>query len=111
MWKEPIFSPGPILTVQAVTCLVAVLLMRRVWRRFGWGYAVYAAVALGIPLIGTKDFMGTGRYVVVAFPIIAAGGDYLATTERRWARPVALAASAGLLIVLTALYGHGMEVS
>jgi hypothetical protein len=85
--------------------------MRRVWRRFGWGYAAYAAVALGIPLIGTKDFMGTGRYVVVAFPIMAAGGDYLATTKRRWVRPAMLAVSAGLLIVLTALYGHGMEVS
>ncbi len=109
--RNPIFSHGHLQTVQALTCLVAVLLMPRVWRRFGWGYTAYAAIALGIPLIGTKDFMGTGRYVLVAFPIIAAGGDYLAGTERRWVRPVALAVSTGFLIALTALYGRGMEVS
>lgn len=109
--QDPFFSKGRLQTVQALACLVAVLLMRRVWRRFGWGYAAYAAVAIAIPIIGTKDFMGTGRYVLVAFPILAAGGDYLATTERRWVRPVALAASAGLLIVLTTLFARGMEVS
>jgi hypothetical protein len=108
---DPVFSNGRLKTAQAVACLAAVLLMRRVWRRFGWGYAAYAAVAILIPIIGTKDFMGTGRYVLVAFPIAAAAGDYLATTERRWVRPVALAASAGLLIVLTTLFAHGLEVS
>ena len=47
------------------------------WRRFGWGYAAYAAVVIAIPIIGTKDFMGTGRYVLAAFPVIAAAGDFL----------------------------------
>ncbi len=51
------------------------LLLRRVHRRFGWGYLAYAAVVLAIPIIGTKDFMGTGRYVLVAFPVMAAAGD------------------------------------
>ena len=109
--QDPFFSRGRLQTVQALTCLVAVLLMRRVWRRFGWGYAAYAAIAIAIPIIGTKDFMGTGRYVLVAFPILAAGGDFLASTERRWVRPVALAVSAALLLVLTTLYARGMEVS
>ena len=109
--KDPFFSRGRLQTVQALACLAAVLLMRRVWRRFGWGYAAYAAVALAIPIIGTKDFMGTGRYVLIAFPVMAAGGDYLATTKRRWVRPVVLAVSGLSLIVLTTLYGRGVEVS
>lgn len=109
--KNPVLSNGRLLTVQALGCLVAVLLMRRVWRRFGWGYAAYAAVVIGIPIIGTDDFMGTGRYLLLAFPLAAAAGDYLTTTKRRWARPVALAASAGLLVVLTTLFAKGIEVS
>ena len=108
---DPVFSNGRLKTAQAVASLAAVLLMRRVWRRFGWGYTAYAAVAILIPIIGTKDFMGTGRYVLVAFPIAAAAGDYLATTKRRWLRPVALAASVGLLVVLTTLFAKGIEVS
>ena len=66
---------------------------------------------LAIPIIGTKDFMGTGRYVLVAFPVMAAAGEYLATTERRWVRPVALTLCGVLLVVLTALYGRGVAVS
>lgn len=100
-----------VLTLQALACLAAMLLLRRVWRTFGWGYVAYTVVVLAIPILGTKDFMGTGRYVLVAFPILAAAGDYLATTPRRWVRPVALAVCALLLIAMTILYGLGIEVS
>jgi hypothetical protein len=100
-----------LLTLQALACLAAVLLLRRVWRRFGWGYLAYSVVVLAIPLIGTKDFMGTGRYVLAAFPVIAAAGEYLVTTERRWVRPVTLTTCAVLLVVLTALYARGIAVS
>ena len=105
------YGIAALLTVQAVACLCAVLLMRRVWRRFGWGYAAYAVVVLLIPILGTKDFMGTGRYVLVAFPVLAAAGDLLAGTHRRWARPVTLVVCATLLVVLTALFGRSVEVS
>jgi hypothetical protein len=88
-----------------------VLLLRRVWRRFGWGYLAYSVVVLAIPLIGTKDFMGTGRYVLAAFPVLAAAGEYLVTTERRWLRPVTLTICAVLLVLLTALYARGIAVS
>ena len=104
------FTNGRLITVQAFVCLAAVLLVRRVWRRFGWGYTAYAVVVLAIPIIGTDDFMGTGRYVLVAFPVLAAAGDYLATTPRRWIRPVALAVCALLLLVMTVLYARGIEV-
>ena len=105
------YSIALLLTLQALACLAAVLLMRRVWRRFGWGYAAYTAMVIAIPIIGTKDFMGTGRYVLVAFPVLAAAGDYLATTERRWLRPVVLALCGLLLIALTTLFGRGIQVS
>ncbi|WP_203749882.1 hypothetical protein [Cellulomonas chitinilytica] len=100
-----------LLTIQAVVCLCAVLLLRRVWQRFGWGYLAYAAVVLAIPILGTKDFMGTGRYALVAFPALAAAGDFLATRRRRWVLVAVLCASAALLLVLTWLFGRSVEVS
>ncbi|MBU4335553.1 MAG: hypothetical protein KJ548_03180, partial [Actinobacteria bacterium] len=66
------------LGLQALVCLVVVLLVPRVARRFGWGYAAYTAVVIAIPILGTKDFMGSGRYALAAFPALAAAGDWLA---------------------------------
>jgi hypothetical protein len=100
-----------LLSVAAVACLCAVLMLRRVWRRFGWGYTAYAVVVLLIAILGTKDFLGTGRYVLAVFPVMAAGGDFLASSERRWLRPVALGTSTALLVVLTYFFGHSVEVS
>jgi len=105
------YGIAALLTLQAIACVCAALLLRRVWRRFGWGYAAYTVVVLLIPILGTKDFMGTGRYVLVAFPIFAAAGDFLASTRRRWVRWLVLGACAVLLIVLTYLFGQSVEVS
>jgi len=100
------------LTVQALFCLAAVLLLRRVWRRFGWGYLAFCAVVLAIPLIGTKDFMGTGRYLIAAFPVVAAAGDALSSSPHvRWLRPLVLSVFAVGLLLGTALYARGYEVS
>lgn len=100
-----------LLSLQALACLCAALLLRRTWQRFGWGYAAYAFVVLLIPVIGTKDFMGTGRYVLVAFPVMAAAGDFLAGARRSWLRPVVLVVCALLLLTLTSLYGRSVAVS
>jgi hypothetical protein len=105
------YGVAALLTLQAVACLCAVLLLRRTWRRFGWGYAAYALVVLAIPIIGTKDFMGTGRYVLVAFPVLAAAGDLLSGSGRRWLRPLALGSCGALLLLLTYLYGRSVAVS
>ena len=99
------------LTAQALMLLLALLLLRRVWRLFGWGYLAYALVVLAIPLIGTKDFMGTGRYVLAAFPAIAAGAHVLATTRWRWIRPVLLTLFAAGLLVATYFHSIGEPVT
>lgn len=100
------------LILQAVVCLLAVLLLRRVLRRFGWGYLAFCLVVVAIPLIGTKDFMGTGRYLLAAFPVMAAAGDWLATTRHtRWLRPLVLAGCAAGLLVGAGLYARGYELS
>jgi hypothetical protein len=100
-----------LLTPQALMCLFALLLLPRVWRRFGWGYTAYALFVLAIPILGTKDFMGTGRYVLVAFPVLAAAGDFLATRGPRWLTPVVLTVLACGLLIATFFYARGVEVS
>jgi hypothetical protein len=55
--------------------------------------------------------MGLGRYVLAAFPVFAAAGDALAGGRYRWHRPAVLGLSAAMLIVATALFAQGVEVS
>jgi len=107
-----IWHTAVLLVPQALACLVAVLLVRTVWRRFGWGYAAYTVVSLAIPLIGTKDFMGTGRYVLAAYPVIAAAAVVLTGDRRpRWLAPVVLAVLFVGLCIATVAYVRAVEVS
>jgi hypothetical protein len=99
------------LTAQLAFCVIAVALLPRVWRSFGWGYLAYALSVLAIPLIGTKDFYGTGRYVLVAFPVVAVAGVLLADSRRRWSVPAVFAVLFVGLIGATCLYGLGLPVS
>jgi hypothetical protein len=97
---------------QALTCLAAVLLLRTVWRRFGWGYLAYTVVSLAIPIVGTKDFMGFGRYVLDAYPVLAAAAVVLTEGRRpRWLTPLVLTVLAVGLAVATVAYVNGVEVS
>ncbi len=99
------------LLVPAVLLLGAVALLPRIRRSFGWGYTVYTAIAIAIPILGTKDFMGGGRYLLVAFPVFAAVGQLMAEKwPVRW-RAVVLGASAVMLVMATVVYGMGVEVS
>ena len=86
-------------------------MLPRVWRSFGWGYLAYAVSVLAIPLVGTKDFYGTGRYVLVAFPVVAVAGVLLADSRRRWSVPAVFAVLFVGLIGATCLYGLGLPVS
>jgi hypothetical protein len=105
------YRTAALLTLQALVCVVAVLLLPRVWRLFGWGYLAYAAVVLLIPIVGTDDFMGTGRYALAAFPVIAAAGDWLAGLRSRALRTGLLALCGVLLLGLTVMFGISFEVS
>ena len=104
-------NPTMLLTAQALAALAAVLMLGHVRRRLGWGYMVYSFLVLAIPIVGTKDFMGVGRYVLAAFPVFAVAGGALALTRPYWVRILVLGLSGGGLILLTALFAHGVEVS
>ena len=105
------YSGIPRLLIPAIFVLIALVLVYWVRRRFGWGYAAYAFLAVLLPAISTKDFMGTGRYLLAAFPVLAVAGDLLATTKRRWVLPTVLIAFAVLLMVGAYFYGTGYQVS
>ncbi|SCX52509.1 hypothetical protein SAMN03159343_2790 [Klenkia marina] len=97
---------------QALMCGLAVLLVRTCWKRFGWGYTAFAVVSIAIPIIGTKDFMGGGRYVLAAFPLLAAAAVVLTGDRRpRWLAPAVLAVLGVGLVIATVAYVHGVEVS
>lgn len=100
-----------VLFAQALCCLLAVLAIPQVLKRFGWGYATYVVVVLGIPLIGSKDFLGCGRYVMMAFPVFAVLGSLLVEQKRRWLRIAVPVVSALALVVATFFYGLGVLIS
>src|SRR5207245_2656172 len=55
--------------IQVALCLAFVCAIPAVWRRFGRGYGIYTAAAVLAPALSTDDFMGTGRYLLAAFPV------------------------------------------
>ena len=72
--------------IQALLCGAFAAAIPAVSRRFGRGYAIYAAAAVAVPAVSTGDFMGTGRYLLAAFPVFALLGPRLANVRRpRWA--------------------------
>jgi hypothetical protein len=97
------------LVIQAALCLLFIIAIPLVFRRFGGGYAAYTAVILAIPLIGSSSFMGFGRYLLAAFPVFALGGEFLA--DRPAVRRTALAASSVGLVVLASFFGRGFYLS
>ena len=100
-----------LLTAQLGMCVLALLLLPRVHRMYGWGYLAFCVVALAIPIIGTKDFYGTGRYVLMAFPVIAAGAAWLVSRRQRWWVPATLSVFAVGLLGATCLFGMGVPVA
>lgn len=89
--------------------LLALALAVAVRRRAGWGYAVYVAGVLIIPLIGSKDFHAMGRYALAAFPSFAVAGEWLAKRPRM--AQVGLGLSALLMGFLCNAYARGSYVA
>jgi hypothetical protein len=85
-WRNFIDDPTYALTITAQALIAAVVAVSTpfVGRRFGWGYGVFVAVLVAIPTVSTGDFMGTGRYMIAAFPVAALLGEWLAKQSYRW---------------------------
>jgi len=92
---------------QVIVMIMGWCFLRRVFRLFGWGYAAYVFVALAIPTIGTRDFTGAGRYILLAFPLFAAVGDYFSRLPKRWMLPATIVILAVGLILATAAFTMG----
>jgi hypothetical protein len=78
-------------------------------RRLGWGYTVYASLAMGIPFVVSHMFIGLGRYALGAFPCFVMLAAVL--EERPRARVAWCAASAVGLMVLVARFAVGRFVA
>jgi len=92
-------------SAQALCAILFLAAITAVWRRFGWGYAAYSLAIIGIPLVGSSDFQGLGRYLLAAFPVFAVGGAVL-DEQPCWRWPI-LVGSGALLIVFAALFATG----
>ena len=95
--------------LQGALVLAFVVVAVLVWRRLGWGYGVFCLSALAIALIGTKDFQGTGRYLLTTFPCFLVLGAEL-VGRRRWRWTVWIASGA-LLLAWSLAFGRGYYVA
>jgi hypothetical protein len=94
------------LVAEALLSVVFLIGTYVVLRRFGWGYALYSFVMIAIPLFGTSDFQGMGRYLLGCFPVFAAAGTGLSSPSRQTLRTATVATSAIGLFVLASLFGR-----
>jgi len=95
--------------LQGLLVLGFLFLAWQVWKKFGWGYGVYCFSMLAIALVGTKDFQGTGRYLLSTFPCFLVLGGILATRPRwRWAW---WSVSGIVLLVWVFAFGRGYYVA
>jgi hypothetical protein len=100
-----------VLLPQALGCLAAVLLLPLLRRRLGWGYAAYTAALVALPILGTKDFMGAGRYLLNAFPVFAGVGILVAESAPPWLRRLLVSGAVVGLVAAAYLYGRGVEIA
>jgi drug/metabolite transporter (DMT)-like permease len=64
---------------------------------------------VGVFVVGTKDFMGAGRYLISAFPLFLTGA--LLLRERPRVRHAILAVGGVALVVLSWAFGRELYVS
>ena len=107
-FEKWVYAAGVV--IQGVLVLGFLYLAWRAWRRFGWGYGLYCFALLAIPLLATKDFQGSGRYLLAAFPCYLALAELLAS-KPALLRRAAWAASGALLIGWSFAFGRGYYVS
>lgn len=87
----------------------ALALLPLVKRRFGWAYALYCLGLIALPLLGTKDFFGAGRYLLGTFPCVVVAAELLVARPKLRAALVPLS----LLVMLSfaIAFGRGSYIS
>ena len=93
------------LVFQGLLVFGALALVPLVKRRFGWSYAIYVTGVLALPLLGTKDFLGAGRYLLAAFPCAIVLGELLSARPRL--RSVVVAVSLIVMLGFAMAFGRG----
>ena len=93
----------PILT------FLALALVPRVVRRFGWSYGSFVLVVVGLSALSTQNFFGMSRYVLAAFPVFAVAAEML--VRKPIVRTIWLGLSAVLLVCATSLFSRGFYLS
>jgi hypothetical protein len=109
--SNPLSFKASRIWLQLGLSLTALALLPAVKRAFGWGYFAYTLVAVGLPFIGTKDFIGMGRYLLAAFPLFAIVGIILAKRTNRRLRLLIAVPSGALLVAFSIAYGLWYYVS
>lgn len=103
---------GVALLFPAFHAALALMALGFVWpmrKSLGWGYAVYAGVAVGIPLVTSRDFIGLGRYVIAVFPFFLQAAISLQNHQRL--KVAWLVISGVLLGWMTSRYAMGFYTS
>lgn len=90
---------------QTLIFLAVLAAVPAISRAYGRGYGVYVLALLFIIGAGANELLGSGRYLIAAFPFWALVGTWLST--RRRITILYLAASAGLLVFQTVLFAQG----
>jgi len=93
----------------AACALLFLGLLPAVRQRLGWGYALYTALAVGIPFLVSHAFVGLGRYALAGFPCFLALAAVLSPRPRL--RALYLAGSGVLLALLAAKFAIGRFVA
>jgi hypothetical protein len=97
------------IVVQGLLVLLFLWLAWKAWRRFGWGYGLYSFALLSIPILGSKDFQGVGRYLLPAFPCFLVLAEMLASRPRL--RVAVWGVSGALLLGWAFGFGRGYYVA
>lgn len=96
-------------TAQAAVLILAIGSVPAVGRRFGWGYGVFVLGVALMPAFSVATFMGTGRYLMVAFPLFALLGEWLA--ERPRLRAGYITCGALILVGMVAMFSRSFYLT
>ncbi len=107
---DPVSDAGLMMIIQGTLTVLFLLAVPFVARRFGWAYGAFTLMVVAMPALGSKDFVGLGRYLVAAFPVFALAGEWLSERSPWVRRPVLAACFVGL-VYLSSLFGRGYYLS